>query len=706
MFRCINNIIFISLLIIDVVTLFAQPCLSGKEQNVWYFGANAGLDFNSGEPTVLSNGQLYNAESCASITNADGQLLMYTNGLTLWNANHQVMPNGSGLLGDPSSTQGAVIVPMPLNNNKYYIFTIDELAGYDGLRYSIVDMSLNGGLGDIQAADKNVLLQTNVTEKLTAVRHCNNKDIWIVSHDWENNTFRSYLITEAGIQTPVLTNIGVIHTGGSNPYYNTVGCMKISPDGKRIALAIRDMNLCQVLDFDNNTGTLSNVISLSSPNYAVIYGIEFSSDNSKLYVTSATNRKIYQFNLLAGNETAINASSTVIGQTASNYVFGLQRAPNGKIYVARTNGQWTGSYYLGVINQPNLLGTSCNYVDDGIYLGGQMSLLGLPNFMIENIDPIEIQGTTEVCIGDSPMFTATETCDNGISYTWTYSGLSSISNPNEPQTTIDFMDAGSGVLTLTTTSACGTSTGTMFINVSPCAPLPTAAFTAPITQTCLDNCLSFTDQSTDNPTAWQWTFEGATPNTSSAQNPSNICYSQAGTYNVQLIVSNNVGSDTLLLDDYVTISNNQINVNNITLCQGDSLLLQGQYQNQAGTYYDTIYYATNCYNINQTNLNLQVCNNNLTCQLVFPNAFSPNNDGVNDTFMPETNCLINSYDLWIYNRWGEELFWTNNPTDAWNGFYKGIKQELGVYVYRVQYTTLENGTVQTKNLKGNVSLIR
>lgn len=238
------------------------------------------------------------------------------------------------------------------------------------------------------------------------------------------------------------------------------------------------------------------------------------------------------------------------------------------------------------------------------------------------------------------------------------------------------------------------------------APLPTAAFTAPITQTCVDNCLSFTDQSTNNPTAWQWTFEGATPSTSSAQNPSNICYSQAGTYNVQLIVSNSVGSDTLLFDDYVTISNNQINVNNITLCQGDSLLLQGQYQNQAGTYYDTIYYATNCYNINQTNLNLQVCNNNLTCQLVLPNAFSPNNDGVNDTFMPETNCLINSYDLWIYNRWGEELFWTNNPTDAWNGIYKGIKQELGVYVYKVQYTTIENGILQTKNLKGNISLIK
>ena len=92
--------------------------------------------------------------------------------------------------------------------------------------------------------------------------------------------------------------------------------------------------------------------------------------------------------------------------------------------------------------------------------------------------------------------------------------------------------------------------------------------------------------------------------------------------------------------------------------------------------------------------------------MVLPNAFSPNNDGVNDVFMPKTNCLINSYDLWIYNRWGEELFWTNNPTDAWNGIYKGIKQELGVYVYKVQYTTIENGILQTKNLKGNVSLIR
>ena len=240
----------------------------------------------------------------------------------------------------------------------------------------------------------------------------------------------------------------------------------------------------------------------------------------------------------------------------------------------------------------------------------------------------------------------------------------------------------------------------------PIAPPPTAAFTAPITQTCVNNCLNFTDQSSDNPTAWLWTFEGATPATSSDQNPGNICYSEAGTYGVQLIVLNNVGSDTLLMDNYVNISDNIITVNNVAICQGDSLFLQGYYQHQTGIYYDTIAYNNTCDTILQTNLNVQVCND-AHCAFLLPNAFSPNNDKVNDVFLPQTNCVLNSYDLWIYNRWGEQLFHTNNLSYGWDGTYKGIKQELGVYAFYAQYTiNTENGTEETKTIKGNVTLVR
>jgi hypothetical protein len=113
--------------------------LAQKEGNIWYFGQNAGLDFNSGSPVALTDGMLNSIEGCASICDANGDLLFYTDGMTVYNKNHGVMPNGTGLLGNSSSTQSAIIVKKPMSNNLYYIFTVDGISGNaGGLNYSVV----------------------------------------------------------------------------------------------------------------------------------------------------------------------------------------------------------------------------------------------------------------------------------------------------------------------------------------------------------------------------------------------------------------------------------------------------------------------------------------------------------------------------------------------------------------------------------------
>ena len=120
---------------------FSQPN-DNKEQrqgNIWYFGENAGLDFNSGSPVVLTDGALSTTEGCATISDAEGKLLFYTDGISIWNKNHQVMSNGSGLYGDPSSTQSGVIIPAPGKDNMYYVFTISAGGEGEGFCYSIVD---------------------------------------------------------------------------------------------------------------------------------------------------------------------------------------------------------------------------------------------------------------------------------------------------------------------------------------------------------------------------------------------------------------------------------------------------------------------------------------------------------------------------------------------------------------------------------------
>jgi gliding motility-associated-like protein len=85
-----------------------------------------------------------------------------------------------------------------------------------------------------------------------------------------------------------------------------------------------------------------------------------------------------------------------------------------------------------------------------------------------------------------------------------------------------------------------------------------------------------------------------------------------------------------------------------------------------------------------------------------PNAFSPNNDGVNDVFIPLNYGLLN-YEFRIYNRWGELIFETNDTTKGWDGYYNGVEQELDVYVYVVSGNG-EDGVHYSK--QGNFTLVR
>ncbi len=116
----------------------------------------------NGTLNVVDDGQLSTNEGCSSISDRFGNLLFYSDGTTVWNRNHIVMQNGNGLFGDSSSTQSAIIVPKPDDQNIYYIFTVDNaLDGNNfGLNYSIIDISLDGGFGAV--TEKNINLITTV----------------------------------------------------------------------------------------------------------------------------------------------------------------------------------------------------------------------------------------------------------------------------------------------------------------------------------------------------------------------------------------------------------------------------------------------------------------------------------------------------------------------------------------------------------------
>lgn len=402
-------------------TLFAQP-----EPAIWYFGNNAGIDFNSGTPTPLLNSPMSTNEGTATVCDDNGNLLFFTNGIEVWNANLSLMPNGTGLLGgnlgDPSTTQAAMIIKKPGSSTEYYLFTADQQAGPDGVRYSVVDMTLQGGLGDVTAT-KNVLLFAPTSEKLTAVRHSNGVDVWVIGHELSTNIFHAYPVTAAGVGTAVSSAVGAPHNG------NAIGYMKANRAGDKLAVTYYAPSV-ELFDFDNSTGIVSNPRALNSVNFT--YGLCFSPNGNLLYTAeilqSAGTNTIYQFDITSGNAATINSTRTIVGSSTA-WVGSMEVAPDGKMYVARP-----GELNLGVINNPDVIGTGCNYVDGAFNLGGRMSQLGLPNFMYDSQISYSFAWTGD-CSADSIHFTVPIT--SGIdSVAWDFddpaSGTGNHSSDLEP----------------------------------------------------------------------------------------------------------------------------------------------------------------------------------------------------------------------------------------------------------------------------------
>ena len=450
-------------IILAVFLMWSFTAMAQNEFNIWYFGFGAGLDFNGGAPVVLTNGAIGTFEGCASISDASGVLQFYTDGITVWTRNHTPMPNGNfNLLGGNSSSQSANILPVVGSPGQYYIVTTGNAGLSSGFHYSVVDMNLNGGLGDVTTL--NVLLMDSVVEGNTVVPHANGVDYWVVSHKFGSADYYAFLVNASGFQPPVISTTGNVI--GAIDVYDQIGYIKPSPCGNKIVYANTGGNFFDYSDFDNSTGVLSNTLTLPSSAGATTgcYGVEFSPDGSRLYGGVNGTGEIFQFDLNAGSPAAIIASRTTIGVAYGNNLGALQLGPDDKIYV----GRYTFAY-LGVINDPNMLGMACNYADSGLALGTVNTCWGLPGYF-----------------------------------------------------------------------------GNIWCNLT-----PVAIFNA-TNHICPGTCTNFTNLS-HNATSYLWTFAGANPSTSTDVNPANICYNTPGTYSVSLIASNAGGSDTLTLNNYITV---------------------------------------------------------------------------------------------------------------------------------------------------------
>lgn len=435
-----KNILFALFSFLGLI-LFAQ-----SEASTWYFGYNSGIKFDlaSNSVSALSDGQINTYEGSASISDEFGDLLFYTDGITVWNKNHFIMDNGTNLYGDPSSTQSAIIVPKPNDSNIYYIFTVDdhnENQNHYGLNYSEVDMTLDSGLGAVTT--KNVNLLNDCSEKITAVlKDCITKSIWVISFSssdgnlGELNTFYAFEVKDTGVQsTPVKSTF----TFPSSAFIDFRGYLKLSPDGTKLASS-NLTNGTYLYDFDVSTGKVSNQQPINLSGEAdKAYGLEFSPNSELLYINAyndfssldfnesedPTNHKsqLLQYNLLAPNI----GNSAVVLDDRQLFRGGLQLAPNGKIYRALSATYRQGIAFLGAINNPNEIGVASNYEHNAISLAPNSSSQGLPpfiqSFFNTKTDIIKNNKSTinlDLCEKDTYTFKADVI--PGATYSWSRNG--------------------------------------------------------------------------------------------------------------------------------------------------------------------------------------------------------------------------------------------------------------------------------------------
>ncbi len=400
--------------------LHAQYTLN--ENRIWAFGAYAGLDFSSGQPVPVKT-TLWALEGCASVCDAGGQLLFYTNGRQVWDRQGVLMPNGEG--GFPvtnSTTQAAVIVPMPDSGNKYYLFSLGQQPDDGRLCYSVVNMELNGGLGDVEPGRKGIVIGMGFAEKMIAIPgdDCN---IWLLLRDNDAHFSKAYEITGAGINTtPVISVAGLLSPAQA---YER-GVMKVSHDRRKIAAACGTSGApgaergVELYDFDPATGMLSNewVLDRNSPGH--YYGVCFSPDDSRLYAYASSNNysraRLFQFDLTQPTAAAITASKTELFTFESDNgaeSTDMRIGPDGRIYFGVHFGD-----HLHRINQPDQPGMACQPVANAVsLLPGTFMQFGFPNEVVLPLirDTAYARKDTVVCFSDSVVLQANAA---GWSHTW------------------------------------------------------------------------------------------------------------------------------------------------------------------------------------------------------------------------------------------------------------------------------------------------
>lgn len=459
-------------------------CPVESDGSIWIFGIEGlKLNFETGapieEPKVGgSNFNEFSAgEACSIQLDSDGDILFYSDNTNVYTRNDTLMSNGF-FLGEGSATQ-TVTVKQPGSSNLYYIFTPQNLGlnlqndSTKTILYSVIDMNADGGLGEV-TIKKERLLEYGF-EKVTAIKHCNGYDWWIVTHEAGTNRFLSFLLSDTGLDlTPSISSFGKVHE------FLTSDAMfiKFSHDGKYVATTGSESQVSlegdflEVFRFDNSRGTVTELV-LSDTTISQAFGIEFSANNGILYCSDFANH-IYQYDLSLNNKDSILASRVDVFDNVNSIsaplVGSLQLGIDEKIYVGYNIFPESDSA-LHVINKPNVLGLGCDFQYAGLKLAYGEPFIGLPSFPArafrDNFPEIEGPSKINLCSDSIGVYYSFGRC-SVEDYTWTLLGKNELLHAVGDTTSIRFIEESFDTLLLSRTTACDVYTDSLIINIKGC----------------------------------------------------------------------------------------------------------------------------------------------------------------------------------------------------------------------------------------------
>ncbi len=631
--------------IISVFLLISIVAFSQQEANNWIFTTNTGLRFDTEPPTVLNNTPISFSFGSSCYSDSDGKLLISTDGNSIWNGSGNTIMNGVGIGGDAGSIQSSLIVPDPSRDNSLYVFAVDKYYGDTENRcFTYSRVNLAGDNGNASVSEKNNLLLSETPEYVTAVKHANGIDFWVVTHEYGNNLFYVYPITkDKGLHAdnPKIIPVGRAHEGN----ISTQGVLKLSPDGKYLA-SVQSDGFLELFSFNNETG---NIISLASAELDHVFSAEFDAESRFLYVNINSNSspisQILQYDL---SQQEYLENEYVVNTAEGDTVFGvLQLGPNRKIYCTkyvRVAPNLRGNH-LAIIHNPSRPGAACNFnrVDyqdyPGLYVGEKKLVAGLPNFVTSFLN-IPFFTYDSICYGNEVTFDLVNK-DNIESVSWS------------------FDDPDSGANTSTDES-------------------PTHVFSQP-GEYDVSVTVKFNGESYD--------------------------YSEKVVVNP--LPEIDFGSDTIYLypgaiapleveDIYFSYLWNDGNTNNIYLA-GDP-----------GEYTVTVTDDIGCWDRKTVTI--------LPANIYFPNAFTPNGDGLNDVFGPKgANSGLFNIRMFVYNRMGQLMYESpvldvlgdDTGSFAWDGTKGGELMPVGTYVWVVKFDVeKKKGEFDTEQYSGSVTLLR